>query len=79
MQCASPNCVKSCIRYTIEIINYPILWVSGIQMTVATTYTEYEHTAVLLALQLGIPLLAVIYSATIKNSILRNIRAQCLN
>ena len=61
---SNPDSVKSRTGYIIEIANCPVLWVSKLQSTVATSTMESEYTALSMALRAAIPLLAVIDSAT---------------
>ena len=61
---ANPDCVKSRTGYIIEIANCPVLWVSVMQTTIATSTMESEYTALSQACRAAIPLLAVIDSAT---------------
>ena len=61
---SNPESVKSRTGYIIEIANCPVLWVSKLQSTIATSTMESEYTALSMALRAAIPLLAVIESAT---------------
>ena len=61
-QSTSPDSVKSRTGYIIEIANCPVLWVSKLQSTVATSTMESEYTALSMALRAFIPLLAVVNS-----------------
>ena len=61
---ANPDCVKSRTGYIIEIASCPVLWMSVMQTTIATSTMESEYTALSQACQAVIPLLAVIDSAT---------------
>ena len=42
---ANPDCVKSRTGYIIEIASCPVLWVSVMQTTIATSTMESEYTA----------------------------------
>mmetsp|Transcript_4715 Transcript_4715/g.5053 ORF Transcript_4715/g.5053 Transcript_4715/m.5053 type:complete len:132 (-) Transcript_4715:25-420(-) len=61
---ANPDCVKSRTGYIIEIAYCPVLWVSVMQTTIATSTMESEYTALSQACRAAIPLLAVIDSVT---------------
>ena len=61
---ANPDCVKSCTGYIIKIASCPVLWVSVMQTTIATSTMESEYTALSQACRAVIPLLAVINSTT---------------
>ena len=56
--------VKSRTGYIIEIENCPVIWVSKLQSTVVTSTMESEYTAMSMAMQSAIPLLAVIESVS---------------
>ena len=56
----NPDSVKSRTGYIINIVNCPVIWVSKLQTTIATSTMESEYTAMSMALRLVIPLLAVI-------------------
>lgn len=58
----NPDSVKSRTGYIIEIANCPVLWVSKLQTTIATSTMEAEYTALSMALRAAIPLLAVFKS-----------------
>ena len=58
----NPDSVKSRTGYIIEIANCPVLWVSKLQTTVATSTMEAEYTALSMALRAYIPLEAVVRS-----------------
>jgi hypothetical protein len=58
----NPDAVKSRTGYIIEIANCPVLWVSKLQSTVATSTMESEYTALSMALRAYIPLEAVLKS-----------------
>ena len=58
----NPDSVKSRTGYIIEIANCPVLWVSKLQSSVATSTMESEYTALSMALRAFIPLQAVIRS-----------------
>ena len=60
----NPDSVKSRTGYIIEIANCPVLWVSKLQSTIATSTMESEYTALSMALRAAIPLLAVVSSVT---------------
>ena len=59
----NPEAVKSRTGYIIEIANCPVMWVSKLQSTVATSTMESEYTALSMALRAFIPLHAVVKSA----------------
>jgi hypothetical protein len=61
---SNPESVKSRTGYIIEIANCPVLWVSKLQTTIATSTMESEYTALSIALRAAIPLLSVIESVT---------------
>ena len=46
----NPDNIKSRTGYIKEIINCPVLWVSLLQTTIATSTIESEYTAILMAL-----------------------------
>mmetsp|Transcript_49248 Transcript_49248/g.50021 ORF Transcript_49248/g.50021 Transcript_49248/m.50021 type:complete len:182 (+) Transcript_49248:1001-1546(+) len=56
--------VSNLERYIIEIANCPVISVSKLQTTIATSTMESEYTAMSMALRSAIPLLAVIESVT---------------
>jgi hypothetical protein len=56
---ANPESVKSRTGYIIEVAGCPVLWVSKLQSTLATSTMESEYTALSMALQAAIPLIAV--------------------
>jgi hypothetical protein len=58
----NPDSVKSRTGYIIEMANCPVLWVSKLQSTVATSTMESEYTALSMALRAFIPLQAVVRS-----------------
>ena len=58
----NPDAVKSRTGYIIEIANCPVLWVSKLQSTIATSTMESEYTALSMALRAYIPLEAVLKS-----------------
>ena len=58
----NPDAVKSRTGYVIEIANCPVLWVSKLQTTIATSTMESEYTALSMALRAYIPLEAIIRS-----------------
>jgi hypothetical protein len=58
----NPDSVKSRTGYIIELANCPILWVSKLQSTVATSTMESEYTALSMALRAYIPLEAIVRS-----------------
>ena len=60
----NPDSVKSRTGYIIEIANCPVIWVSKLQSTIATSTMESEYTALSMALRAAIPLLAVVSSVT---------------
>jgi hypothetical protein len=51
--------VKSRAGYIIEVAGCPVLWVSKLQSTIATSTMESEYTALSMALCAVIPLIAV--------------------
>jgi hypothetical protein len=55
----NPDAVKSRTGYIIEIANCPVMWVSKMQSTIATSTMEAEYTALSMALRAFIPLQAV--------------------
>jgi len=55
----NPDSVKSRTGYIIELAGCPILWVSKLQTTIATSTMESEYTALSMALRAFIPLQAV--------------------
>jgi hypothetical protein len=55
----NPESVKSRTGYIIEVAGYPVLWVSKLQSTIATSTMESEYTALSMALCAAIPLIAV--------------------
>ena len=61
---ANSDCVKSRTGYIIKIASCPVLWVSVMQTTIATSIMESEYTALSQACRAAIPLLAVIDSVT---------------
>lgn len=58
----NPEAVKSRTGYIIEIADCPVMWVSKLQSTVATSTMESEYTALSMALRAFIPLHAVVKS-----------------
>ena len=56
----NPDAVKSRTGYVIELANCPVLWVSKLQTTIATSTMESEYTALSMALRAFIPLQAVV-------------------
>ena len=58
----NPDSVKSRTGYIIEIANCPVLWVSKLQSTIATSTMESEYTALSMALRAFIPLYEVVKS-----------------
>ena len=56
----NPDSDKSRTGYIIEIASCPVLWVSKLQTTIATSTMEAEYTALSMALRAFIPLLAVV-------------------
>jgi len=60
----NPDSVKSRTGYIIEIANCPVIWVSKLQTTIATSTVESEYTAMSMALRSVILLLAVIESVS---------------
>ena len=60
----NPDSVKSRTGYIIEIANCPVIWVSKLQSTIATSTMESEYTALSMALRAAIPLLAVVAAVT---------------
>jgi len=61
---ANPDSVKSRTGYIIEITNCPVIWVSKLQTTIATSTMESEYTALSMALRPAIPLLVTKSSLT---------------
>jgi hypothetical protein len=55
----NPESVKSRTGYIIEVAGCPVLWVSKLQSTIATSTMESEYTALSMALRAAIPLIAV--------------------
>jgi hypothetical protein len=55
----NPESVKSQTGYIIEVAGCPVLWVSKLQSTIATSTMESEYTALSMALRAAIPLIAV--------------------
>ena len=60
----NPDSVKSRPGYIIKITNCLVIWVSKLQTTVATSTMESDYTAMSIAMQSAIPLLAVIKSVS---------------
>jgi hypothetical protein len=60
----NPESVKSRTGYIIEIAGCPVLWVSKLQSTIATSTMESEYTALSMALRAAIPLIAVTKAVT---------------
>ena len=60
----NPDSVKSRTGYIIELANCPVLWVSKMQSTIATSTMESEYTALSMALRAFIPLQAVAEAVT---------------
>jgi hypothetical protein len=60
----NPDSVKSRTGYIIMIADCPVLWVSKLQSTIATSTMESEYTALSMALRAAIPLIAVTKSVT---------------
>ena len=60
----NPDSVKLRIGCIIKIANCPVIWVSKLQTTIATSTMELEYIAMLMALQSAIPLLAMIESVS---------------
>jgi hypothetical protein len=58
-QGTNPESVKSRTGYIIEVAGCPVLWVSKLQSTIATSTMESEYTALSMALRAAIPLIAV--------------------
>ena len=58
----NPESVKSRTGYLIEIAGCPVLWVSKLQSTIATSTMEAEYTALSMAMRATIPMLAVFKS-----------------
>ena len=54
-----PSSVKSRTGYVIEVMGCPVVWVSKLQSTIATSTMEAEYTALSMALRSAIPLHAV--------------------
>ena len=59
----NPDSVKSRTGYIIEIANCPVMWVSKLQTSIATSTMESEYTALTMALRAFIPLQAIVQSA----------------
>ena len=59
---SNPDSVKSRTGYIIEIANCPVMWVSKLQTTIATSTMESEYTALSMCLRAAIPMLAVLKS-----------------
>jgi hypothetical protein len=55
----NPESVKSRTGYIIEVTGCPVLWVSKLQSTTATSTMESEYTALSMALRAAITLIAV--------------------
>jgi hypothetical protein len=55
----NPESVKYRTGYIIEVAGCPVLWVSKLQSTIATSTMESEYTALSMALRAAIPLIAV--------------------
>jgi len=55
----NPDSVKSRTGYIIEVANCPVIWVSKMQSTIATSTMESEYTALSMALRAFIPLYEV--------------------
>jgi hypothetical protein len=55
----NPESVKSQTGYIIEFAGCPVLWVSKLQSTIATSTMESEYTALSMALCAAIPLIAI--------------------
>ena len=60
----NPDSVKSRTGYIIEIANCPVIWVSKLQTTIATSTMESEYTTMSMAMRSAIPLLAFIESVS---------------
>ena len=60
----NPDSVKSRTGYNIEIANCPVIWVSKLQSTAATSTVGSEYTVMSMAMRCIIPLLAVIKSVS---------------
>jgi hypothetical protein len=60
----NPESVKSRTGYIIEVAGCPVLWVSKMQSTIATSTMESEYTALSMALRAAIPLIAVTKAVT---------------
>ena len=58
----NPDSVKSRTGYIIEIMCCPVIWVAKLQTSIATSTMESEYTALSMALQAAIPLLAIVES-----------------
>ena len=58
----NPDSVKSRTGYIIEIANCPVMWVSKLQTSIATSTMESEYTALSMALRAFIPLQAIVQS-----------------
>jgi hypothetical protein len=55
----NPESVKYQTGYIIEVAGCPVLWVSKLQSTIATSTMESEYTSLSMALHAAIPLIAV--------------------
>ena len=53
----NPDSVKSRTGFVSEVANCPVLWISKLQPTIATSTMESEHTALSVSLRAAIPLL----------------------
>ena len=58
----NPDAVKSRTGYIIEVANCPVLWISKLQSSIATSTMEAEYTALSMAMRAFIPLQAVVRS-----------------
>lgn len=58
----NPDAVRSRTGYIIEVANCPVLWVSKLQSSIATSTMEAEYTALSVAMRAFIPLQAVVKS-----------------
>ena len=60
----NPDSVKSRTGYIIEVANCPVLWISKMQSTIATSTMEAEYTALSMALRAAIPYLDLLNNVT---------------
>jgi len=56
----NPDSVKSRTGYIVEVANCPVLWISKMQSTIATSTMEAEYTALSMALRAVIPYLDIL-------------------